>query len=96
MPNPVKNGEVLTFISSDATRNAKQIAIALTDEKQLRKLFDTMNWPYTRPLPDTFEWLFLVKLWPGNLDDQASAAELLLWNMSKRKESAEPSALETS
>jgi hypothetical protein len=94
IPNPVKNGEVLTFISSDATRNATQMAVALTDEKQLRRLLDQMKWPYTRPLPDTFEMLFLVKLFPGNLDDQASAAELLLWRTGKRSASGEPGELE--
>jgi hypothetical protein len=87
MPNPVGGGGVLTFISSDATRNATQMVAALTEEAQLRKLMDKMKWPYSRPLPEKLEMLFLVKLWPGNLDDKASEAELLCWRSSGEKPS---------
>jgi len=81
IPNPIGGGRTVTFISSDATRNATQMAVALTNEHQLRQVFDQMKWPYSRPLPERFQLLFKVTLWPANLDDRASVAELVSWKM---------------
>jgi hypothetical protein len=79
IPNPRGGAGVMTFISSDSTRNTSQMAAALTDDAQLRRIFGQMGQPRSKPLPQTFEMLFLVRLWPGNLDDEAREAELLAW-----------------
>jgi hypothetical protein len=69
----------MTFVCSDATRNTSQMAAALTDEMQLRQIFARMKHPLNTPLPNAFEMLFLVRLWPGDLDDDAGDAQLLCW-----------------
>jgi hypothetical protein len=74
--NPGGSG-AMTFICSDGTFTTKQIAFALTDEKQLRRIFMRMGWGLDQPVPTTFEMMFLVRLWPGGLEDKGAEAELL-------------------
>ena len=78
--NPDGHGAI-TFISSDASLNLKQMAQALTDEKQLQRIFMQMGRSLDDPLPASLEMLFLVRLAPGNLDDEAGQAQLLSWRM---------------
>jgi hypothetical protein len=78
MPNP-RGAGVMTFIASDGTYATKQMASALTDESQLRAIFTQMGWRLDRPVPASFEMLFLVRLWPGGIDDEGSEAKLLCW-----------------
>jgi hypothetical protein len=74
--NPGGTG-AMTFICSDGTFTTKQIAAALTDEKQLRRIFGRMGWRLDQPVPTTFEMMFLVRLWPGDMADEGAEAELL-------------------
>jgi hypothetical protein len=74
--NPAGAG-VMTFICSDGVFTTKQIAAALTDEKQLRRIFQKMGWRLDQKVPETFEMMFLVRLWPGGMDDEGAEAELL-------------------
>jgi hypothetical protein len=76
MPNPVGTG-VMTIISSDGTYTTKQMATTLTTESQLRLIFTQMGWLLDQPVPDTFEMMFLVRLWPGDMDEETKDAELL-------------------
>lgn len=76
--NPSGSG-VMTFLASDATFNVAQMAATLTDEEQLRGIFVRLGWALDRPLPTCFELMFLVRLWPGNLEDVAREAELIAW-----------------
>ncbi|MBV9506220.1 MAG: hypothetical protein JO323_14565 [Acidobacteriia bacterium] len=78
LPNPSGSG-VMTFICSDGTFAAMQMALALTKEDQLRSFFNRMGWRIDRPVPDTFEMLFHVRLWPGGMHDQGSEAKLVCW-----------------
>ena len=80
--NPHGNGGFLTFISTDATWSAKQMARIVTDEVALRRLFDEMEWSYAEPLPPTFEILFLIRLFPGNQSDTAGAPQVICWRPS--------------
>lgn len=76
MPNP-RGAGVMTFIALDGTFATKQMASALTDESQLRAVFAQMGWRLDRPVPLSFEMMFLVRLWPGGFDDEGSEAKLL-------------------
>jgi hypothetical protein len=76
MPNP-RGAGVMTFIASDGTFATKQMALALTDESQLRAVFTRMGWRLDRPVPASFEMMFLVRLWPGGIDEEGSEAKLL-------------------
>lgn len=67
----------ITLITSDATRNTTQLAEALTDDKQFGGICEQMG---IKNLPESFEMLFLVKLWPGDLDDEAGEAQLIGWH----------------
>jgi hypothetical protein len=78
MLNPRGTG-VMTFISSDGTFATKEMAATLTDEARLRTIFAQMGWPLDRPAPERFEMMFLVRLWPGDIDDEGSEASLLCW-----------------
>jgi hypothetical protein len=78
IPNPSGSG-VITFIASDSTFNTKQVAFALTNETQLRAILQKTGWSPDEPLPDVFEMMFLVRLWPGGFDDEGSDAELVAW-----------------
>jgi hypothetical protein len=69
----------MTFISSDGTFTTKQIAAAITEESQLRPIFTQMGWRLDRPVPETFEMMFLVHLWPGDSEDEGSEAKLICW-----------------
>ena len=53
------------------------MAAALTDEKQLPALFTKMGWHYDRPVPDAFEMMLFVRLWPGDIHDEVSEAKLI-------------------
>lgn len=75
-------GRATTIITSDANLNGARMAAALTDDRQLERVFDQADWPAGEALPATFEWLFLVRLRPGDLDDEAADAELVSWRMS--------------
>jgi len=74
--NPAGAG-AMTFICSDGIFTTRQIAAALTDEKQLRRIFQKMGWRLDQKVPETFEMMFLVRLWPGGMDDEGAEAELL-------------------
>jgi len=78
MPNP-RGAGVITFIASDGTFTVKQMAAALTDESQLRAIFTQTGWRLDRPVPQSFEMMFLVRLWPGDIDDEGGEATLLCW-----------------
>jgi hypothetical protein len=78
MPNPMGTG-VMTFIASDGTFTTRQIAVALTDEAQLRRIFAQIGWRMDRPVPENFEMMFLVELWPGDIEDEGREAKLLCW-----------------
>lgn len=76
--NPSGSG-VMTFLASDATFNVAQMAATLTDEQQMKRVFARTGWPLEKPVPECFELMFLVRLWPGNLEDVAGEAELIAW-----------------
>jgi len=38
-----------------------------------------MGWRLDRPVPAYFEMMFLVRLWPGGIDEEGSEAKLLCW-----------------
>jgi hypothetical protein len=76
--NPSGSGAI-TFISSDSTFNTAQMAVALTNETQLRRVFAKVGWALDKTVPRTFEMMFFVRLWPGNLDDEGAEAELIAW-----------------
>jgi hypothetical protein len=76
--NPGGSG-VMTFLASDATFNVAQMAATLTDEQQMKRIFAHTGWPLDEPVPECFELMFLVRLWPGNLEDVAGQAELIAW-----------------
>jgi hypothetical protein len=78
MHNP-RGAGVMTFIASDGTFTTKQMAAALTDEKQLRTLFTRMGWHFDRAVPEAFEMMFFVRLWPGDIHDEVSEAKLIFW-----------------
>jgi len=77
IPNPFGGGGVMTFISSDGTLTTHQIAAALVDEVQLRPIYKKLGWRFDKPLPEKFELLFSVRLWPGGFDDRASEVKLI-------------------
>lgn len=76
IPNP-RGAGVVTFISADGTFTTEQLAVALTDEAQLRAIFTKMGWRLDAPIPDKFELMFKAKLWPADFDDQATDVELI-------------------
>jgi hypothetical protein len=76
--DPRGGAGVITLITSDATRNTTQMAEALTDEKQFTAICEKMG---VASLPASFEMMFLVRLWPGDLDDEASEAQLINWRL---------------
>jgi hypothetical protein len=80
VPNPGGTGH-FTVISSDATYAVSKMAEALCDDVQLGDIMRICGWPTEQPLPDTFEWFFLVRLFPGGIADEAKEAELLTWRM---------------
>jgi hypothetical protein len=55
------------------------MAVALTNETQLRRVFAKVGWALDKTVPRTFEMMFFVRLWPGNLDDEGAEAELIAW-----------------
>ncbi len=67
----------MTFISSDGTFTTEQLAVALTDETQVRAIFTKMGWRLAGPIPERFELMFKARLWPGDADDQATDVELI-------------------
>lgn len=82
LKNPHGSG-VITLLSSYGILNLAQMAEALTDEIQLKSIFERMHWPLNTVVPECFEMMFLVRLAPGNMDDHASEAELLCWRPSQ-------------
>ena len=79
-PNPGDTGH-FTVISSDATYVVGKMAEALCSDGQLKEIMTICGWPTDQPLPETFKWFFLVRLFPGGIADQAKKAELLSWRM---------------
>lgn len=76
IPNP-RGAGVMTFVSSDGTFTTEQLAVALTDETQVRAIFTKMGWRLAGPIPERFELMFKARLWPGDSDDQATDVELI-------------------
>jgi hypothetical protein len=76
LPNP-RGAGVITLISADGTFTTEQLAVALTDEVQLRAVFAGMGWPLDAPVPERFELMFKAELWPAGFDDQATDVEFI-------------------
>jgi hypothetical protein len=79
LPNPHGDGGALTFISTDATWSARQMAEFVTNERSIRRMFDAMKWSYAEAVPKAFEILFSIELFPGNQSDKAGAPQVISW-----------------
>jgi hypothetical protein len=79
IPNPHGDGGTLTFIGTDATWSARQMAEVVTDERSIRRMFDAMKWSYAEAVPEAFEILFSIELFPGNQSDKAGAPQVISW-----------------
>jgi hypothetical protein len=80
VPNPGGAGH-MTIITSDATYAVDKMAEAVCSDEHLAEIFRQTGWPADEPLPDSFEWLFLIRLWPAGNADEAKKPELLTWRM---------------
>ena len=80
IPNPGGAGH-MTIITSDATYAVDKMAETVCSDEHLAEIMRQTGWADDEPLPDTFEWLFLVRLWPAGNADEAKKPELLTWRM---------------
>jgi hypothetical protein len=74
--NPSGHG-AMTFICADGTLTTAQMAMALTNELYMRTIFARMGWQAEEAVPSEFELMFLVRLWPGDINDQSADPEFL-------------------
>jgi hypothetical protein len=81
MRNPSGQGAI-TIISADYCSTViTQIATALTDDENARRLLRQMGRSLDETLPESFEMLFAVKRSPGNMEEAEGHAELLTWRL---------------
>lgn len=76
-PNPYDGDWPITIISCDYTRALEQVALTLTDDHLLEKSFAATHWPEGRPVADTFQAIYAVRLGRSNIDAAGRSARLV-------------------
>jgi hypothetical protein len=76
MPSRYNSENAITILSAGYSKVLEQLAYILTDEQDLKRLFQQVGWPLETNVPRYFQWLFSVRLGKHHTDDRPAKPKL--------------------
>ena len=76
LPNHYNGENAVTMLSASYTKVLEQLAYILTDEQDLRRIFEQVGWSLENNVPRYFQWLFSVRLGRHHADDRPAKLKL--------------------
>ncbi len=76
LPNHYNGENAITILSASYTKVLEQLAYILTDEQDLKRIFQQVEWSLENNVPRYFQWLFSVRLGNHHADNRPAKPKL--------------------